>query len=284
MPLTERHRKQIIYAYCIIFYLLMLSKLLNGLFLFQVKPFLFNNRFDLFTWMIMKTGLHQWLLNNPYGWIVCDVFFYSMPLLYLFAYKTSTRSVSAAAVVMLVVNFIYIQCYTLYPTSSVEGFIAWLLFPFLLMCITLKNFYFILHALRYFFLFFITSAAVWKFVQGGIFNIEQMSGILLFQHKEYLASSPDSWYTSFIYWLVSRPYISYFLYLTATVLELSFITGFFTRKRDYFLVGASIVFLLTDSFLMRIPYWEITPFLITLVFSKYSFPSSATFKERNRLV
>ena len=278
MPLTEQHRKKIIYAYCAIFYLLMLLKFWNGLFLFQVKPFLFNNRFDLFTWMIMKTGLHQWLLTNPSGWIVFDILFYAMPFLYLYAYKKSVRRASIVAVIMIVVNFIYIQCYTLYPTSSIEGFIAWLLFPFLLVCINLRSFYLALHALRYFFLFFFTSAAVWKFVQGGVFNVGQMSGTLLFQHKEYLASSPGSWYTSLIYWLVSHTYISYILYLAATLLELSFAAGFFTKKYDRFLVFATIIFLLTDTFFMRIPYWEISPFLITLVFSRYALPSSDTLK------
>ncbi|MCW3105943.1 MAG: hypothetical protein JWQ09_449 [Segetibacter sp.] len=279
MPLTEQHRKQIIYAFCIIFYLLMLLKLYNGLLLYQIKPFLFNNRFDLFTWIIMKTGLHQWLLNNPSGWLAFDIAFYSMPLLYLLAYKKNIQLASAVAVVMIAVNYIYIQCYSLYPSSSVEGFIAWLLFPFLLMTVNLKSFYFILHALRYFFLFFFTSAAIWKFVQGGIFNTDQMSGVLLFQHKEYLTSSPGFWYTVFIYWLVNHPYISYLLYLTATLLELSFVTGFFTKKFDLFLVFACILFLLSDILFMRIPYWEVTPFLITLLFSKYALPSSEASKK-----
>lgn len=278
MPLTEQHRKQIIYAYCIIFYLLMLLKFWYGQFLFQVKPFLFNNRFDLFTWIVMKTGVHQWLVNNPTGWIAFDIIFYSMPLFYLLTYLKSKRMATIVAIVMVAVNYLYIQCYTLYPTTSIEGFIAWLLFPFLFICINLKTFYFILHGLRYFFLFFFSSAAIWKFVQGGIFNIDQMSGIFLFQHKEYLISSPNSWYTSFIYWFVSHTYNSYFLYFAATVLELSFIIGFFTRKYDGFLLIAAIIFLVTDIFFMRIPYWDVTPFLLTLLFSKFSFPTSTISK------
>jgi hypothetical protein len=229
---------------------------------------------ELVTWLLMKTGLHQWLLKNPAGWIAFDIAFYSMPFLYLLACKKSTRLASKVAVIMLLVNWTYIQCYTLYPTSSIDGFIAWLLFPCLLMAVNLKTFYFILHALRFFFLFFFVSAAMWKFVQGGIFNTEQMSGVLLYQHKEYLVSSPGFWYTSFIYWLVNHRHTSYLLYAGATVLELFFAAGFFTKKLDRFLVCACILFLVTDLLLMRIPYWEITPFLITLVFSKYTLPSS----------
>jgi hypothetical protein len=274
MPLTEQHRKRVIYAFCIIFYLLMLLKLWNGLLLYQIKPFLFNTRFDLFTWMIMKTGIHQWLLNNPSGWLVFDIAFYSMPLLYLLAYKRNIRVAGVVAVIMLVINYTYVQCYTLYPAVSIEGFIAWLLFPFLLMTSNLTSFYFVLQALRYFLLFFFTSAGIWKFVQGGILNVDQMSGILLYQHKEYLTSSPDFWYTTFTYWLIGHPHISYLLYAAATLLELSFITGFFTIKYDRFFAFAFILFLLTDMFFMRIPYWDVTPFLITLVFSKYALPAS----------
>lgn len=252
----------------------MFLKLKNGFLLYQLKPILFNARFDLFTWMVMKTGVHQWLLANPPGWIAFDIAFYLMPLLYLLAYKKSIRLASITAIIMLIVNFTYIQCYTLYPANSIESFTAWLLFPFLLMATDLKTFYFVLHALRYFFLFFFTSAAIWKFVQGGIFNINEMSGILLFQHKEYLTSSPDFWYTHFIYWLIGHRYASYLLYASATLLELSFITGFFTKRYDRLLACACILFLLTDIFFMRIPYWEVTPFLITLLFSKYTLPVS----------
>lgn len=272
MPLTEQHRKHIIYAFCILFYLLMLLKLSNGFLLFQLKPFLFNTRFDLVTWMLMKTGLHQLLLNSPKLWLAFDIAFYSMPLLYLLSRFKSVHTASVVAVIMLIVNFVYIQCYTLYPVNSIESFIPWLLFPFLLMCIDLRTFYFILHGLRYFFLFFCISAGIWKIAQGGLFNTGQMSGVLLYQHKEYLTSSPGYWYTNFIYWLISHRRFSYLLYLVATLLELTFAVGFFTRKYDRLLLAAFITFLLTDVLFMRIPYWEVTPFLLTFLYSRYSVP------------
>ncbi|HEX8462232.1 MAG TPA: hypothetical protein VF623_12415, partial [Segetibacter sp.] len=185
------------------------------------------------------------------------------------------------ALTMLIINFTYIQCYTLYPTNSIEGYIAWLLFPVLFIVIRLSDFYYILHALRYFFLFFFASAGIWKFVQGGIFNVDQMSGILLYQHKEYLISSPDNWYSSFIYWLVKHSTISFLLYAGATVLELSFFIGFFTIKKDHLLAAAFILFLMLDVLFMRISYFEITPFLLTLLYSKYTPPiTSGDYKMR----
>lgn len=272
MPLTEKHRKQIIIAYCLVFYLLMVYKLWNGFLLFQLKPFLFTTRFDLFTWLLMQTGLHRWLLNNPPGWMIFDCSFYAMPCMYFLAYKKNARLAAIAATIMLLVNWTYIQCYTLYPANSIESFTAWLLFPVLFIAVNLRSFYFILHGLRYFFLFFFVSAAAWKFVQGGIFNAEQMTAVLLFQHKEYLVTSQSNWYTSFIYWLINHSGVSYVLYLSATIFEMLFVTGFFTKKYDHFLIAVFVLFLLADILIMRIPYWEVSAFMITLAYSKYSLP------------
>jgi hypothetical protein len=272
MQLTLRHRKKITLWYCIIFYVLMLFKWWNGMFLCQLKPYLFNNRFDMFTWIFMKTGVHQWLLSNSTGWLFFDLAFYIMPLLTWLAFLKNVRLSAIVSCTMLIVNWLYIQCYTLYPTVSIEGFTAWLLFPILFVTVNLQSFYFLLHALRYFFLYFFASAGVWKIVQQGVFNLHQMSGVLLYQHKEYLASS-SNWYTHFIYWLINHPAIGYFIYACGTVLELSFIIGFFTKKFDHILLAAFLLFLVMDILLMRIHYWEVSAFLITLVFSKYSKPS-----------
>jgi len=236
---------------------------------------LLNNRFDAITWAFMQTGLHKWLLHNYPAWVIFDIVFYSMPLLYFLLYKVNELYSVIAAVIMLCVNFIYIQCYTLYPANSIESFTPWLLFPCLFITRKTKDFYLVLNGLRYFFLYFFCSAAVWKFVLGGIFNIHQMSAILLYQHKEYIASSPNGWFTNLVYWLVAHPYISYALYTGAAIVEFSFLVGFFTKKYDKIFIVAFILFLLLDLFLMRIPYWEVTPFLITLVYSRYAQPAEA---------
>lgn len=273
MQLTLHHRRKITLWYCIIFYILMLYKWCNGLFLYQLKPYLFNNRFDLFTWLMMKTGIHQWLINNASAWVLFDVMFYVMPLLLYVGFTRINRFASAVSVVMLIVNWLYIQCYTLYPTNSIESYTAWLLFPLLFIIVNLRSFYFMLQGLRYFFLFFFASAGIWKIVQHGIFNINQMSGVLLFQHKEYLTSSAN-WYTTFVYWLINHPSVSYLLYFAGMLFELIFLAGFFTKKFDHYLIIAFVLFLLMDLLLMRISYFEMSAFVLTLFYSRYEIPTS----------
>jgi len=272
MQITTNHRKQITAWFCIIFYVLMIFKWIDGMFLYQLQPILYNIRFDLITWNLMHTGLHQLLLANRSVFIIFDILFYSLPLIYLFAFRAKPGAATIAAGIMLIVNWIYIQCYTLFPTNSIESYNAWLLFPVLFMTTNIKNFYFLLHGLRYFFLFFFASAGIWKLVQYGAFNPEQMSGVLLFQHKEFLTSSPGTSYSNFIYWLISHPTISYLLYLCGAIIEIAFLIGFLTKKHDRWLTAVFLTFLCFNVLIMRIHYWEMTPFLLVLFYSKYSFP------------
>lgn len=275
MPLTHQHRKQLIVLYCCVFYALMLFKWSAGLLLYQVQPFVFNTRFDLLTWLLMQSGIHQSLISHPNCRVIFDIVFYSMPLLYWVVFKRSEKIAVVLAALMLLINWLYLQCYTLYPTNSIESYTAWLLFPFLLVTINLRSFYFVLHSLRYFFLFLFSSAGIWKFVQQGIFHTDQMSGVLLYQHKEFLASTPGYWFTNMIYWLINHSAVSYLLYVGGALLELFFLVGFFTRKFDKWLIVAFLLFVAADLFLMRIYYWELSPFILTLVYSKYKLPAPA---------
>ena len=243
----------------------MIYKFFNGLFLYQVQPSFFYLRQDVFTWLFMQTGLPQSLVNNHTGWLMFDVLFYSCPLIYLLIYKLNTNIASVVAIIMVLVNWCYVQCYTLYPINSIEGHIGWLLFPVIFIPAKEKTFQLLFDGLRYFFLFFFASAAIWKIVQGGIFNFSEMSGILLYQHNQLITNSPAYWQTGFYLYLITHETLSYTLYFSATILEIAFVIGFFTKKYDYLLAALAIIFIVTDHLIMRIPYYEITPLLLTLI-------------------
>ena len=213
----------------------------------------------------MQTGVHEWLLNNKPGWILFDTLFYSMPLTYFLCNKYLSKASVVAAFCMLLVNWFYVQCYTLYPSNSIEGHIAWLLFPLVFLSNNGKTFSLLFDGLRYFFIFFIVSAGVWKLAQGGVFSVSQMSGVLLYQHNQLLTSSPGYWQSGLILWLIQRPQVAYLLYLSATLLELSFVVGFFTKKYDVQLFFLFILFLVMDYLIMRIPYFEVCALLLTLL-------------------
>lgn len=270
--MTEVHRNRFSISFLVLFYALAIYKLLNGLWLFQAAPYFFINRFDGVTWLFMQTGIHQWLIDNKAGWILFDAIFYGMPLVWYAVYRVNTKTATVLAISWLIINWIYVQCYTLYPINSIEGHLPWLLMPILFAARRLKTFYFLMHGLRYFFLFFFASAAIWKFRQGGLFNPQQMSGILLMQHGNYLVSAPQSWFSQFTYSIIQHENIGYALYIAATLLELIFIVGFFTRRYDKWLIASFMLFLVMDLLVMRITYFEVLPLLLPLFYSKYEEP------------
>ncbi|TAD84796.1 MAG: hypothetical protein EAY75_12390 [Bacteroidetes bacterium] len=256
------------------FYALAIYKWANGLWMYQMEPIFFNTRFDGTTWLLMQTGVHTWLLHHPaaYGW--CDALFYGWPLVYAALWQKKPGSRWAVCVVWLLINWLYVQCYTLYPTNSIEAHLGWLLLPLLLGAQRLQTFYFVLHGLRYVFIFLFFTAGVWKLRQGGFFNVDQMSGILLYQHSSWLVSEPNHWYSQAIYWLVQHPVVGYLLYAGLTIWELVWAVGFFTKRYDCLLFVSFLVFLVTDYALMRIPYTELLPLALLLLFSGYLLPKA----------
>jgi len=272
MSLTLTHRKNIMFGYCIIFYAIMVVKWSGGLFLFQLQPPIFNTPFNFASWVLMGTGIHLWLISNPGYWVWFDFAFYLLPAVYMLAFFVGQKRSHFLAIAMLLVNWLYISCYTLFPTNSIESYIGWLLFPVLFITHQMRSYYFVLQGLRYFFLYIMVSAASWKLVQQGLFNAQQMSGVLLYQHKEMLTSSPDHWLTNAYYWLINHWLVSYWLYLLATLLEAFFIIGFFTSRFDKWLILAFVLFLVADFLVMRIYYWELLPFMLALWYGKYRLP------------
>lgn len=258
----------------ILFYVLMAYKWYHGMFLYQMQPVFFNTRFDGVTWLLMQTGLHEWLIGNEAGWIIFDVIFYSLPGLYWWVVYKKNWSPLGPGLIWLFVNWIYIQCYTLFPTNSIEAYLGWLLFPLLFSFRKLPTFFFVMGGLRYLFIFFLYSAGLWKLRLGGAFNPEQMSGVLLFQHKEYLVSAPQHWYSFFINWWVQHKVFGYVLYLALTAWELLVGIGFFTKKYDRIIFISVGVFLFFDVLIMRIPYFDIVPMAMLLLYSKYSLPEA----------
>ncbi len=255
--------------YLLLFYLLAAMHFMTGMWMHQMQPVFFNTRFDGFTWILMATDMHRWLLSNPAGQWAMDILFYGWPLIYFFVYRKSTVVCVVAGVVWVAINWLYVQCYTLYPTNSIEGHIAWLLFPVVFSFSGIRSFAFGIAGLRYFFIYFFVSAAIWKAVQGGLFNPQQMTGILLEHHKEFLLADPNHWQSRFIYFIAQRWWLGYALYWLGTVLELAFVVGLFTRRYDHWLIRATILFLAMDLLVMRIPYFTILPFMLCFAFSRY---------------
>lgn len=264
----EQQQGQVILLYFLFAILLFADRWWNGMLLSQLYPSFFIEPLNVSTWAVMFTDVHKLFIRYHSLCVMADLMLIGLPCLYVFLhFKQHRRAKIFVAWVMLLFNFVYATCYTIYPSNSIEGHLGWMLFPVVLVCSRSFDFSLALQFIRYFFLFFFASAGIWKLRGGGVYNPDEMSGILLYQHTPLLVISPQSFLSEMYYWLIQHPLIGYLLYLAATVMELFFIIGFFTRRYDKILILLFVLFLLFDVLLMQIKYWDVAFLTIPLFFS-----------------
>ena len=114
------------------------------------------------------------------------------------------------------------------------------------------KFYFTWHAVRYWILFLYICAGLYKLHYGGFFNTQNMASYL----QNRYGSNLWPYQSQIIYFLVQHPKLAQLLYQFATLLELSCIVGFFTRKYDRWIALALLLFNLGNLFFMGISFWE----------------------------
>ncbi|MBX2922672.1 MAG: hypothetical protein KF746_10810 [Chitinophagaceae bacterium] len=266
--IAGRLQTRIIYLYLFVSVLLFADRWWNGMLLSQLHPSFFITPMNVTVWALMFTGIHELFISSHTACLCADLLLIGLPILYTILHtKHYVKAKIITGCCILVFNFVYAQCYTLYPSNSIEGHIGWMLFPIVLICHKLVNFSFALQVIRFIFLFFFASAGIWKIRNGGVFNPEQMSGVLLLQHSQLLVTAPSSFLAEMYYWLINHPVTGYLLYLAATLLELFFIIGFFTKKADRLLLILFFIFLIADIWVMRIKYWEVMHLAIPLFLS-----------------
>lgn len=276
MPLTATIRLRFTYAWLIICYGLAAYKWVNGLWLYQVDPYLVVTRFDGVSWLLQQTGFMQAVLQHQWLQALLDGLFYGLPLGYgILAGGGKQKQAARFAWGWLVSNWLYVLSYCSYTTNSIESHTGWLLFPLLFATTTLPSFFYLMHGLRYFFLYFFFSAGVWKLTQGGALEHLTMTRILIEQHKDWLVTAGPQVHAQAIRWLIQHPIAGYALYLVATAIELLFAIGFFTKKYDKWLMAGFVAFLAFDYWVMRIPYFEVMPYLLCLYYSKYALPEKS---------
>jgi len=244
----------------------------NGLLLSQLKPVFFLNRLDLSLNLLFLTDIQHAVINSNSLRLFFDVGYYLLPLLLLIACIINNKLQYLLAIIIVLFNLVYALLLSSLSMLSVEGFVGWILVPLIFISRTSKGFYYSLHCIRYLFLLVFLSAGLWKIRGGGIFNIEEMSAILLRQHAPYITELPNDWFTRFVYWLANHNTIAYAFYCIATIAELVFVIGFFSKRFDKLLIAAFIIFVVFDFVLMRINYFAWSAFLGCLWFSKYAEP------------
>lgn len=169
-------------------------------------------------------------------------------------------------VLFLCLYFIYFIVYSNYGGHHLHSKIGALLIcvPFLF---KEKSFVLMWEALRYYVLFIMSCAFLWKFFRGAW--IAQGHGVELIRQNwiPILYRKPHYLLRDFYFFIFNHPHIADILFTTGTILEGSFIIGFFTKKYDKLLCVIFIALIIsfqitTDAFM-----FELLILLLTFLYS-----------------
>lgn len=273
----HRNRFVYIYSFCIVLYFTWLY--FNGLLLHQIKPILFINRLDLSLNLLYSSTLTQLVIKSYGLQILLDDLFILLPVLMLFAFKLKWKIKNLLAVLVCIYSWIYGLLLSSMSSLSVEGFAAFTLVAIAFTTNKEVTYYFIFNLIRFAFIIIFFSTALWKIRGGALFNMEQMSGILVNQHAHLLAENSGNYFTAIIKYLINHPTISWLIFAFGAFIEFFFVVGLFTKKLDKVLLILLICFFVMDYFLMQINYMSWLPFAGLLYFSQFT---SLPLQEKNK--
>lgn len=230
----------------------------QGLLLFQLHqaPFISVKADNVF-WLYHATQIPRIVLQHQYLAFGLDILWLLLAILGIF--KTQNRYLSSLAY-LLFVNYLII--YNSVSTHH-EHLLLGLLFCMPLLLVRDKtNFVLIFAGIRYYAIFALFSAALWKVYRGSLFTPNQMSEILKHQHIDYLITYPGAYFSNFITYLIRQPSLANLFWYGAWLIELSFALGFFSRRFDKLLGTLFILFFVMDYLLMQLCFVEFCIFAV----------------------
>ncbi|MDQ3552299.1 MAG: hypothetical protein M3413_12310 [Bacteroidota bacterium] len=269
MNLGFKIKNQFILFYLICFIVNYLWLFSNSLLLSSLNPIFFVNELDFTKNIVMLTNLHHFIIKEQWLALVFDLLYIALPVLLTFATLKNHKAVQFIAFATSIFSLVYFSLLSSYTFISVHACIGWVFVPLIFSAKTNEGLYFYFNSARYYFILIIASSAIWKIRLGGVFNPEQMSGILLHQHKHYLAAFNSDWFTNLNFFLVRNSSISYFLYLAAFFIELIFLIELFTKRYDRLLVILLFLFIVFDLLIMQIFYFTWLGFAGFFYFSRF---------------
>jgi hypothetical protein len=251
--------------YFIFFFGFVLFSYFNQRLFSQYLPTYFNFNRDLLELLVIATGVPKYLIANPYLFLYMDILLILIPfVLILYALITKSKSFILGLIFSTYLLF-YLLLQNIFLQIHLESYVAYAALSLLFMFKSEIKMDAIIKFTRFLFLYVFVSAALWKIFRGSIFYSDHMQNLLISQHAAYLSNQCHSYLCDFYTFLIAHKNLAQCFYVLATLLELSFIIGFFTKKYDLYLLGLAILFFAADHIIMLIPYWQILISGITLV-------------------
>lgn len=211
----------------------------------------------IYRWL-QQLGLPGLLFANSTVPVVLDVLLVLLPVAFAFTLKR------AFAVGTFAVLLLYFFTYNMVTGHHYHGLIGTLLITVPFFAKSEIRFNLLWQAVRYYWLYIFASAALWKILRGSVFYADQMSNILKAQQLDLLVQQPDSLQAHILHYLIANPQVAHAVLIVNVLVQLSFITGFFTRRFDEALSALALVFCIANYFVMSIVSAELLILNLTL--------------------
>jgi hypothetical protein len=117
---------------------------------------------------------------------------------------------------------------------------------------------------RFLFCFMMLSAGLWKVVRGGLWYPDQIHALLISHNLYSLTETVNSWRMNLIHFLIQHKLVAHLLWVAMIAMELVFLFGFITFKRDKWLFLAFALFVAGGWFFFHIFNFENLAFFLTL--------------------
>jgi hypothetical protein len=246
--------------------LLLLYKYFNGSLLGQQPLPLFNYPGLNFTyWLFILSGINTFLFNHNSLLILINSLLFVSCIGLIINPKLTYLAIVFTISIWLY-QFLYFEILT-YQTYA-KG----LLFPCIPFMFT-KEFKFKLsfETGRYYLCGLYGLAGLLKIINGGVFHSSHLSDAIKGTVADFVIQNPSSMKAMVMQYFITHQNLSYALFISAVILESSFLIGFFTKKYDKFLLLLFFFFHFTNAYLMDIPMMNnfiIAAFLIPFAFNQ----------------
>lgn len=238
--------------------LILLFKLDDGTLLFQQSyPVFINPNLNITYWIFVSTGLNEIVFQSPFLKYAIDATLFCSCILCIIKPKVTIFPIVFTC-------FLWLYQFLYYSIVASQPFAIGLLFPCIPFIFKDNLKFFLTYSFGRFFLcglYFL--AGVLKIINGGVFNIYQMSSSLKNSISDYIYYNSDSFKAEIMSFLIVDYKTSFLLFLFAAILESAFIVGFITKRYDFYLMLLFLLFHIADYLLLDLPF---TNHIIILVF------------------
>lgn len=252
MNITERDYPRPLLLFIVLGWLLVIfaNRVCSDVMLYQLQqPVLIFPQIDNTYWIFHYLRIPEILSQQP-GASIFDILIFVLIGLCLFFPKTIIFPILLS--VFAWTYFISFNTFAGHHYSQTG--LLFILLPFI--AVKTKNFNLLFEAVRYYCCFLYASSGLYKLFRGAIVNEEQMSSILMNDTLLKSYYDPNSFASEATVWLIQHTGFSQCLFIAATILELLFIIGFFTKKYDLILLTGIILFHAGNYFLLGMPFLE----------------------------